>query len=694
MKMISNPTTLGTDAPGLCQAGYGRGLLRCAFFACGLLASALSARAQLFVAEWAEPDIGRVGATGLALDTVGGITYLYVSDENHGRIIKYNTATGARVGVFGANGNGDGEFNNPYGIAIDPTTHDLYVAERGNHRIQRITNTGVFVMKWGSVGTAVGQFDGPVGIAVDATGNVYVVDHNNNRVEKFHVTGSGTNWQVQTVGAWGSFGSGAAQFDHPYGITRDASGNLWVADGFNHRIQKFDTNGNFLGVIGIFGTGDGQFVTPTWVNFDAAGNFYVAETNSNPQDLTAADIQNQRIQKFTAAGAFVTKWGSYGEAGGQFRLPFSAVIDANGFAYVADYYNTRIEKFDLSKPVTGGGGNTLASQSVAIGSPATFTATATAGATYQWQRNGTVLAGQTSNVLTIASVQPSDAGVYTVTINNGATSSTQAGVLGVTTTLKVAGQAQEVQSDIVHPNKNVYDQVLLQGAAGSVRADANQVTRTSFIDMTDEIVQVEFSGAGTLTIVLDGATGPAAPAKYNQPGVLYMRGHANIIVAGANETTNVSVFSVGRNTAVNQALFRSDVSYDGMADIGSVSIASTNGKFGGVRAANANYWNIKGYTGVYAPGIQFVGPVYTGDLSASDTATPVIFFGSSVDDQVNGGDLLQANGRGVQVNGITQLKFVANATSQGGVQPQQTIKGRLMQDGVDVTSTLVVYPSP
>jgi len=88
-----------------------------------------------------------------------------------------------------------------YGIAIDPVSHDLFIAERGNHRIQRITNQGVFVVMWGTKGTDNGYFDGPLGIAADASGNVYVTDHNNNRIQKFHVSGTIVNHLITWGGA-------------------------------------------------------------------------------------------------------------------------------------------------------------------------------------------------------------------------------------------------------------------------------------------------------------------------------------------------------------------------------------------------------------------------------------------------------------------------------------------------------------
>ncbi len=89
-----------------------------------------------------------------------------------------------------------------------------------------------FLMKWGSYGSGDGQFYGPYGIAVDASGNVYVTDSGNNRVQKF--TSNGT-----FITKWGSQGSEDGQFSGPDGIAVDANGNVYVVDRSNHRIQKF-----------------------------------------------------------------------------------------------------------------------------------------------------------------------------------------------------------------------------------------------------------------------------------------------------------------------------------------------------------------------------------------------------------------------------------------------------------------------
>jgi hypothetical protein len=340
-----------------------------------------------------------------------------------------------------------------------------------------------------------------------------------------------------------------------------------------------------------------------------------------------------------------------------------------------------------------------------------------ANATYEWRRNGASVAGAASATLTLGDVQPANAGLYTALVSGGVELSSEPAIVGVATTEKVIGAGDEIGADIPHPNGNVFDQVLLTGAAETITSDfaEKQVTRTSFIDLDGDIVQVEFSGPGTLSLILDAAGEPAAPANYNQPTVSYAKGHAGIVITGADEGTNVSVFSVGRATAYDptgkfnflesigpsndpvqngSSLFAGHEStdYDGIADIAFIAIESTNGKFGGVRTSNANYFASKGLTGLYAPGVVFRGPVYIGNISAFDGATPAIVLGSAADVRITGGDLEQPNARPVAVSGITQLKFTEGGDSHGRPIAAKANRGELREDGTDVTAAIVVNP--
>ncbi|MEO5958296.1 MAG: immunoglobulin domain-containing protein [Opitutaceae bacterium] len=333
-------------------------------------------------------------------------------------------------------------------------------------------------------------------------------------------------------------------------------------------------------------------------------------------------------------------------------------------------------------------------QSKGAGGSVQFWAEATGTPTpaVQWTFNGTPIPGATSNSLFVDNIQPANAGIYRATFTNSAGSAeTGGGVLAFTGTSKVTGAATEIGSNIVHANGNIYDQVLLTGAVASVQADPGQITRVSFVDLSDDIVQVEYSGPGTLTIALDGATGPAAAQNYNQPGVAYMKGHARIIIDGAEATSHVSIFSVGKITAVDQSLFRSNVTYDGMADIASLTIHTLYGQFGGVRTANASYFANAGYTGLYAPGVEF-DRVYIGDINASDTASPTFTVRISHATEIHGGDALQSNNRWVQVGSMTVIHFEAGTKSDGTFQPAQSNRARFELDGMDTTERTIVSP--
>lgn len=358
------------------------------------------------------------------------------------------------------------------------------------------------------------------------------------------------------------------------------------------------------------------------------------------------------------------------------------------------------------------------SQTVNSGGQAALAATLSSGSasTLRWLRNGSKVADSTTASLSVSNVQPANAGIYSVvaTIGSGSLTSGPA-LVGFAATGKVTGSGTEVGVDVVHPNGNIFDQILLTGTAEAITADAGQVTRTSFIDLDDDIVQVEFSGAGTLSLVLDTAEAPATPAKYHQPTVAYVKGHAGIIIAGADETTNVSVFTVGRATAFDPTgvyditkpisatndpakngspLFQGQAStvYDGAADIAFIAISSTNGKFGGVRTSNANYFASKGLTGIYAPGVTFTGPLFIGNVTAFDAAMPVILIGSVSDARVTGGDMFQSNGQYVRVSGMTRLKFTEGTDSNGSLLPAQLNRALYKQSGTDVTARLLANP--
>ena len=140
-----------------------------------------------------------------------------------------------------ANGAGTAaQFDNPNGVAVFGTGDNLliYVADYGNNCIREITPGGVVTTFAGGAA----QFDSPSDVAVDSSGNVYVADMGNHRIRKITPGGG-----VTTIAGSGEAGYNpkdatgeAAQFHNPYGVAVDSSGNLYVADLNNNRIQKIE----------------------------------------------------------------------------------------------------------------------------------------------------------------------------------------------------------------------------------------------------------------------------------------------------------------------------------------------------------------------------------------------------------------------------------------------------------------------
>ena len=231
------------------------------------------------------------------------------------------------AGQWGTEGTGDGEFRDPFGIAMDGSGN-VFVIEF-YHRVQKFTGDGTFVTKWGSQGTGDYGFDRPYGGDVDNSGNVYVADTYNDRVQVFDNNGN----YARTIG---SSGSGNGQLDSPFGLTVDGSGYVYVADSLNHRIQVFDPSGAYVRKWGSFGTGTGQFNSPHDIALDSSDNVYVSDSN------------NYRIQVFTSTGTFLRTWGSSGSGDDQFGYPKGIDIDGSDRVYVVDRDNARVQVFDTS----------------------------------------------------------------------------------------------------------------------------------------------------------------------------------------------------------------------------------------------------------------------------------------------------------------------------------------------------------
>ncbi|MGH7254496.1 MAG: 6-bladed beta-propeller, partial [Nitrospirales bacterium] len=275
---------------------------------------------------------------GLAVDSQG---CLFVVDNGNNRVQKFDNA-GTFIVLWGNFGSSNACFHNPTGVACD-TRGDVYVVDTNNHRVQKFDGKlGSYKAKFGSRGNGEGQFNAPWGIAVDRVrGYIYVVDSANFRVQKFDENG-------EFIMQWGSFGSNDGQFYFPRGVAVDpGDGAVYVVDMGNHRIQKFDTSTNVLPQLltkwgGGLGPGHasspqaqeaGQLRSPWGIAVDHHGDVYVTDTG------------NQRVQKFDREGNFITQWGGFGSGNGQFNFPYGIAVDHKGSVFVVDSANTRVQQF-------------------------------------------------------------------------------------------------------------------------------------------------------------------------------------------------------------------------------------------------------------------------------------------------------------------------------------------------------------
>jgi DNA-binding beta-propeller fold protein YncE len=127
----------------------------------------------------------------------------------------------------------------------------------------------------------------------------------------------------------------------PTSLALGQQGRLYVVDSLNNRIQVFDAAGRFLTLWGSKGNDDGQFNLS-----DEGGDGYGSVTVDGQGNVYITDTFNQRIQKFTSDGQFLTKWGSNGTGDGQFLRPFDVAVDKQGQVYVIDDHRGDIQKFD------------------------------------------------------------------------------------------------------------------------------------------------------------------------------------------------------------------------------------------------------------------------------------------------------------------------------------------------------------
>lgn len=339
---------------------------------------------------------------GLAVDSAGN---LYVADESNHLIRKVTPAgvvtTFAGLALSGGSDDGTGtqaRFLYPRGVAVD-AAGVIYVADTFNHTIRRITPAGVVTTlagRAGALGAAEGKgpaasFNYPVALAVDPSGNVFVADRSNHTIRK--VTPDGTvSTLAGTAGLAGAAdGVGAAaRFDSPAGIATDSTGAVYVSDSYNHTVRRISPTGivsTLAGLAGVGGSNDGsgrnaRFLYPNGLASDRYNNIYVAEgTNSTIRRILPSG------QVSTVGG--LAGYRGYADGSGpdaRFHTPVALALDAAGNLYLSDNLHFVIRKGAYVSAAQ------IRTQPLNLTTMATvpvvfeLTASGTGQLSYQWQR--------------------------------------------------------------------------------------------------------------------------------------------------------------------------------------------------------------------------------------------------------------------------------------------------------------------
>jgi|GEM_PF-2377353 len=268
--------------------------------------------------------------------------------------LRYITIAGDSTGALGSTAN---LLALPAGVFVDSLGY-IYVSDQGNKRVQKFlpgTKNATTVAGGNGAGPNANQITAPTGIFVDKSGNLYVADGANHRVQKWVPGASAGVTVAGTDGYLLNKGVGKDQLNNPWGIFVDDSANIYIADAVNNRIQKWAPNAKKGTTVagdssGMSGATLDKLNFPQGVYVDKTGNIYIA------------DAGNNRIQKWAPAakvGTTVAGGQGSGKGANQLWSPSSIFIDGNGSMFIGDYGNFRVQRWEpgATSGVTVAGGN-------------------------------------------------------------------------------------------------------------------------------------------------------------------------------------------------------------------------------------------------------------------------------------------------------------------------------------------------
>ena len=208
------------------------------------------------------------------------------------------------------------------GIAIYEDDN-IYVTDHERHCLVKLNKAGEVLKTVGTRGSDHGAFNDPRGVAVIGD-RVFVCDTQNHRLQVF------TKERLEFVKTIGSQGQGDEQFIFPFDITQDELGNMYICDYGNNRVKLLNKQGEFQ--LSFSKKADGQLNGPSGVC--VVDQFvYIVEWGGHC------------VSVFSRDGQFVTSFGKGGKKEGEFYSPFGICVDCDGFVYVCDHWNNRVQVF-------------------------------------------------------------------------------------------------------------------------------------------------------------------------------------------------------------------------------------------------------------------------------------------------------------------------------------------------------------
>ncbi len=246
-----------------------------------------------YVTEWGGVGTGSGqfdSPDGIAVDADGSV---YVADAGNNRIQKF-TASGAFLGQWGTYGFHAGQLRAPVAVAVD-ATGNVYVGCGGKGGIQKFTNDGVFITEF------LNAYSGSLGqvrdIALDGTGNIYATTNydGHTHVDEFSPTGI-------PLARFGDL-----DYTVPEGVAVNSVGEVYLMCRDLNEVFIFGPDGSLRATLGGWGTQPGQFWTPLGMAVSPTGQLYVTDAN------------NHRVQKFSATPATPVRTSTWGRVKSLYR---------------------------------------------------------------------------------------------------------------------------------------------------------------------------------------------------------------------------------------------------------------------------------------------------------------------------------------------------------------------------------------